>query len=159
MLGITKQLGGGSGTPDTNVYVFAITQAGGTDPGSLPTNPVAFSPNTTDTPSYVAVHPNGKFVYTFNETTASTGFSRQEINVIAFNNSTGALGPATPFPTVLSDIGQFDQSGQFIFAIGQETNATAAGVIPVTVASNGTLSVSIAHQGVAGTSFAVTDAP
>ena len=158
MLGITKQLGGGSGNPDTNVYVFAITQAGGTDPGSLGT-PVSFSQNATDTPSYVAVHPNGKYVYTFNETTAVTGFSRQEINVIAFNVSTGALGPATPFPTVLSDIGKFDQSGQYIFAIGEETGATAAGMIPITVASNGALSVSIAHQGVPGTSYAVTDAP
>ena len=158
MLGVTKQLGGGSGNPDTNVYVFAITQAGGSNPGSLGT-PVSFSQNTTDTPSYVAVHPNGQYVYTFNETTAVTGFSRQEINIIAFNSSTGALGPVTAFPTVLADIGKFDQSGTYLFAIGQETNATAAGMIPITVASNGSLSVSIAHQGVPGTSFAVTDAP
>jgi 6-phosphogluconolactonase (cycloisomerase 2 family) len=155
MLGITEQLGG-TGPSDTNVYIFAITQAGGTAPGTLGT-PTVFNTGT-NSPSYIAVHPNGNVVYTFNETTAPTGFSREPIVVMAFNSSTGVLSNATPFPTVLSEKGILDQSGTYIFAIGEETNATAAGMIPITVGTDGSLSVSIAHQGAPGNTFAVTDA-
>src|SRR5579864_175203 len=65
MLGITRNLGGNGGTADDNVYTFAITQTGGTNPGSLGT-PVVFNTGTGTSPNFITVHPNGKIVYTFN---------------------------------------------------------------------------------------------
>ena len=155
MLGVTAQTGG-TGATDTNVYIFAITQASGTAPGTLGT-PTLFNTGT-NSPIFIAMHPTGKYVYTFNQTTSITGPSREPIVVIAFNNSTGVLSNATPFPTVLADKGILDQSGSYLFVIGEETTATAAGMIPISVGTDGSLSVSIAHQGAPGNTFAVTDA-
>jgi hypothetical protein len=68
------------------------------------------------------------------------------------------VNPVT-FDSVLADIGHIDQSGKLIFAIGQSSVATAAGTIPISILSDGTLSASTTHAGVAGVNYVVTDAP
>lgn len=156
MLGITGNVGGNGGLFDFNVYVFTITQSTGT-PGSLG-GPTPYS--TTLTPAYVQISPSGGFVYTFNRNDLSTtGTLREPIIEFSFDPASGALTNPQTFSDVLSDIGKFDQSGNFIFAIGQESSATAAGMIPISVSKTGVLSTSIAHAGVPGTSFVVTDEP
>jgi 6-phosphogluconolactonase (cycloisomerase 2 family) len=156
MLGITGNVGGNGGLLDFNVYVFTIAQSTGT-PGSLG-GPTPFS--TTLTPAYVQISPSGGFVYTFNRNDLSTtGTLREPIIEFSFDPASGALTNPQTFSDVLSDMGKFDQSGNFIFAIGQESSATAAGMIPISVSKTGVLSTSIAHAGVPGTSFVVTDEP
>jgi 6-phosphogluconolactonase (cycloisomerase 2 family) len=159
MIGVTEQTGGGGGTLDDHVYVFAIAPSTATTPGLLG-QPTPFS--TTTSPSYVVVSPNGAFVYTFNEDQQTSGLVTplQPIQFFPFNSSTGGLGAGTVFPDVLSSIGKFDQSGEFLFAVGQSANVNAAGSIPIAAnPSTGALSSSLAHAGAASFSFAVTDAP
>jgi 6-phosphogluconolactonase (cycloisomerase 2 family) len=152
MLGVKDQVGGQGGALDVNVYVFSINSSGalvGPTPTATPTPP-----------TYVVMSPNDKFVYTFNEDDTSTnGTFLQPIVGFIFDSSSGALTNPTPFPDVVSRIGHIDQSGQVIFAIGQSTVVTAAGTVPISVLSNGTLSSSTLHAGAVSLSFAVTDAP
>lgn len=157
MLGITGNVGGNGGLLDFNVYVFAITPSTGTNPGSL-LGPTPYS--TPFPPLSVAMSPSGGFVYTFNHNDLSTtGTLRQPIVEFSFNPVSGALTNPQTFSEVLSDAGQFDQSGLFIFAVGQESAATAAGMIPISVTKTGLLSTSLAHAGVPGNTFVVTDEP
>jgi len=153
MLGVTGQVGASGGALDFNVYVFAITPSTGVLVGPTP---IA----TPTPPVHLEVSPNDKFVYTFNENDTSTsGSFLMPIDVFSFDPATGTLANPTPFTNVLSNIGHIDQSGQNIFAIGQSTAVTAAGTIPISVLSDGTLSASTQHAGAPSSSFVVTDAP
>lgn len=152
MLGVRHQIGAGGGVLDFNVYIFGINSTG----ALVGTTPVG----TPFPPTYIVVSPNDKFVYTFNEDdTSTTGTFRQPIVGFTFDSATGFLTNPTPFPDVLSDIGHIDQSGKTIFAIGQSSAVAAAGTIPISILSDGTLSASSQHAGAAGTNFVVTDAP
>jgi hypothetical protein len=152
LLGVRAQVGQQGGALDYNVYVFSINSTG-----------VLVGPTPTSTPfapAYIAISPNDKFVYTFNEDdTSTTGTLRQPIVGLTFDSSTGALVNPVIFDTVLADVGHIDQSGKVIFAIGQSSVATAAGTIPISILSDGTLSASTTHAGVAGLNYVVTDAP
>ena len=153
MLGTRAQVGAQGGALDLNVYVFSISSTGALS-AAIPTS-------TPFPPTYVAVSPNGKFVYTFNEDDSNPNNPTflQPIVGLTFNSATGALTNPTPFPDVLSKIGHIDQSGALLFAIGQSTTATAAGTVPISILSDGTLSASTQHAGAPSFSFAVTDAP
>jgi 6-phosphogluconolactonase (cycloisomerase 2 family) len=152
MLGVRAQVGQQGGALDYNVYVFSINATG-----------VLVGPTPTSTPfapAYLVMSPNDKFVYTFNaDDTSTTGTLRQPIVGLTFNSSTGALVNPVTFDSVLADIGHIDQSGKLIFAIGQSSVATAAGTIPISILSDGTLSASTTHAGVAGVNYVATDAP
>lgn len=153
MLGVTGQVGASGGALDFNVYVFSITASTGILVGPTP---IA----TPEPPVHLVVSPNDKFVYTFNEDDTSTsGTFLMPIDVFSFDPTTGTLTNPTPFTEVLSNIGHIDQSGQNIFAIGQSTAAAAAGTIPISILSDGTLSASTQHAGAPSKSFVVTDAP
>ncbi|HZQ97042.1 MAG TPA: beta-propeller fold lactonase family protein [Candidatus Sulfotelmatobacter sp.] len=153
MLGVRAQVGQQGGALDLNVYVFAISSTGALT-SAIPTS-------TPFPPTYVVVSPNDKFVYTFNEDDTSTTSSTflQPIVGFTFNPTSGALTNATPFPDVLSKIGHMDQSGQVLIAAGQSAVTVAAGTVPITVLSDGTLSSSSSHAGLPSFSFAVTDTP
>jgi hypothetical protein len=152
MLGVSGQVGASGGVLDHNVYVFSVGSTG-----------VLVGPTPTSTPyppTDLVVSPNDRVVYTFNEDDTSTsGTFRQPIVQFPFDNSTGVLGTPAPFADVLSSIGQIDQSGLTIFAIGQSSVTATAGMIPISVLSDGSLSASTQHAGGAFNSFVVTDAP
>jgi hypothetical protein len=155
MFGITKSNGANGSSLDNNVYVFAIASNGAL---SVPT-----AVSTPDTPSFITVSPNvengSELVYTFNMDDDSTGATGIEpIVEFPFNASTGALGTATP-STILSTIGKFDQSGNFLIVVGQSSTSSEAGVLPLGVSSSGALSATLPNTGAASTSFAVTDEP
>jgi len=153
MLGITESNGAQSATLDNNVYVFTI----GTS-GALSAQPTVV--NTPETPSYIVVSPTGTLVFTFNLDDLSTSATQAEpIVSFSFNASTGALTSPMPSTTFLSGLGKFDQTGQYIFAEGSETNQPAAGLLAISVSSTGGLSSGLPPTGSAGVTFAVTDEP
>ncbi len=152
MLGVRAQVGQQGGALDYNVYVFSISSSG-VLASAIPTSNLF-------PPTYLAVSPNGQFVYTFNEDdTSTTGTFLQPIVGLTFSSTTGALTNPVPFNDVLSKIGHIDQNGLLIFAAGQSSGATAAGTIPISIAKDGTLSSSAAHAGLPSYSFVVTDIP
>jgi 3-carboxymuconate cyclase len=152
MLGVRDQVGASGGVIDKNVYIFSINSTGtlvGTTPVSTPFAPVS-----------LVVSPNDKFVYTFNEDDTSTsGTFLQPTVGFTFDSATGFLQNAVPFTDVLTNIGRIDQSGQTIVVIGQSSATAAAGTIPITILSDGTLSASSQHAGGAFADFVITDAP
>lgn len=137
---------------DESITIFNIDQA----TGAL--NAPGTSVTTTYAPVNLAVHPNGAFVYTFNED-ASSNFD--PIEGFGFNSSTGALTPlqSSPFISIKSPQGKFEQSGQYLFAVGE---IPASGIITPFAVDTGTGALSspvdhLAFQFRGG--FAVTDAP
>jgi hypothetical protein len=152
VLGVRAQVGQ-NGPTDKNVYVFQIGSTGALASATPTSTPFP--------PKYVVISPNDKFVYTFNEddTDITNPTFLEPMVGLTFDSSTGALTNPTPFADVLSGIGHIDQSGQVIFAAGQSSVATAAGMIPVSVLSDGSLSASSSHAGLPSFSFAVTDVP
>ncbi len=152
MLGITESNGAQSSTLDNNVYVFSIGTTGALSGPTVVSTP--------ETPSYIAVSPSGSLVFTFNLDDLSTSATQAEpIVSFSFNASTGALTNPTPSTTFLSGLGKFDQTGQYIFAEGSETNQPAAGLLAISVSSTGGLSSGLPPTGSAGVTFAVTDEP
>jgi 6-phosphogluconolactonase (cycloisomerase 2 family) len=155
LLGITAETGGGSGATDNHIYVISIASGGGLSPFG---SPVA----TTYFPGYLAVNPNGKFVYTFSQSFGVTGLINDPMEGFAF--STGTVTPlgVSPFTGLNAAFGLFDQSGQYIFAVADVPNSNLTGEFAYGVSTtNGALSNSLPHASVAGTGkgFAVTDEP
>jgi Lactonase, 7-bladed beta-propeller len=151
IFGATKSDGANGSTLDDNIYVFAIGANGALS------SPAAVS--TPQTLSFIAVDPNlesgSELVYTFNY--ANSG-GYEPIVELPFNPSTGAFGTAVASTSILSSIGKFDQSGNFLIAVGEDANSPDAGVLPLTV-SGGALSNSLPNTGATSESFAVTDEP
>jgi hypothetical protein len=69
------------------------------------------------------------------------------------------LSGVSPFTGLDAQLGKFDQSGQYIFAVADVPNSSLSGVFAYGVSSSGTLSNTLSHAGVASLSFAVTDEP
>jgi len=153
LLGITGETGGGSGAIDKNIYVLSIVSGGGLTTFGSPTP-------TQSSPGYLAVSPNGKFVYTFDQTVTATGATDDPMEGFAF--STGTLTELTgvsPFTGLDAQLGKFDQSGQYIFAVASVPGSSFPGEFAYGVDSTGALSNTLAHAGVVSLSFAVTDEP
>jgi len=155
LLGITAETGAGSGATDNHVYVISIAAGGGLSAFGSPTATTYF-------PGYLAVSPNGKFVYTFSQSFGVTGLINDPMEGFAF--STGTLTPlgVSPFTGLDAAFGLFDQSGQYIFAVADVPNSAFPGEFAYGVdTTSGALTNSLAHAGVAGTGkgFAVTDEP
>jgi DNA-binding beta-propeller fold protein YncE len=112
MVGTTGETGlAPGGLLDKNIYVFNINQASGVL--SLATG----SPMpTTNGPTRVIVHPNGKFVYDFSLVLLS-GFDGP-LEGFQLDTTTGALTTinGSPFATTTTPYGGFfDQSGLYLF--------------------------------------------
>jgi Lactonase, 7-bladed beta-propeller len=145
LLGITGNGANNGFTSDNHVYVFSIDQSGViTQTGS----PFA----TVYTPSTLTVHPNGIFVYTFNQTV--TGTSPTE--GLQFDTTTGALKFLTgsPFASLTAPSGQFDQSGAYLF-MHPGTSVSVASVNTTTGALT-SIATPIANVG-SPVGWAVTD--
>ena len=123
LFGITQQNGLNGGALDDNIYVFSI--GGG--------NPVALAPVPTgDTPAYLAVNPNGQFVYTFNEVLHGQITNGYDVAVnplrVTFNGA-GGLTPlsTSPFTALTGTQGLFDQSGEYMFVTANIPGSTVGG--------------------------------
>lgn len=146
LYGVTGNAGVGGGTVDNHVYGFAINAGGFL-------TPLAGSPFTTvSAPFNLMTHPSGKFLYTFNESTAGLV---DPIEGYAIDSSSGALtalagSPFTTLPTL--DFCQFDQGGTHSICVPAFT------VLDVNT-STGALSHTATDLTVSPTfpSFAVTD--
>jgi DNA-binding beta-propeller fold protein YncE len=114
-------------------------------------------------PIYIAVSPNGSFVYTFNEETD------QSTNLIVVDpmegyalSTTGTLTPVSgsPFTQETATIGEFDQSGQYIFAEGGLPGSSVGGTFAYSAnTTTGALDSTLPHAGAPPGHFAVTDLP
>jgi hypothetical protein len=133
-----------NGSDDFNLYVFSITQTG---PSAGAIAPVSGSPFSTGTisPFSIAVqsNTNGNFVYSFSVNDTETGFNGIEGYQLG---STGALTAVSgsPFTGMTNGSwGQFDQSGNFLFAyseiVDSSNGAVTAQVGPLDVGSGGVL--------------------
>jgi 6-phosphogluconolactonase (cycloisomerase 2 family) len=158
IVGITAQDGANGGIADDSIYVFAISQSG-SSLGAL--SPVAGSPFATlYSPLYMTVSPNGAFVYTFNQNAVGTTTQADPMEGYALDSSTGKLTAlsTSPFTTLTSTIGKFDQSGQYMFAEGSVLGVGsmfAYAADPTT----GALASTLPQVAAPSASFAVTDAP
>ena len=153
LLGITAETGGGSGAIDKNIYVISIASGGGLTPFGSPVP-------TLSSPGYLVVSPDGKFVYTFNQTSDIVSTVNDPMEGFSFSTGTLAeLSGVSPFTGLDALLGKFDQSGQYIFAVADVPNSSQIGEFAYGVSSSGALTSTLAHAGVPSTSFAVTDEP
>jgi hypothetical protein len=117
MFGVTGNVGVNGETTDDHIYAFSIQSSGALVAA-------ANSPFATQYAPYnLAVHPQGQYVYTFNE--SSTG-AQDPVEGFQIDTATGALTevPSSPFTTLLEPGGQFDQAGGYM--IGHPAGALDA---------------------------------
>lgn len=154
LLGITAETGGGSGAIDNHIYVFSIASGGGLTSFGSPVPTIG-------SPAYLAVSPNGKFVYTFDQTSDLTGSVNDPMEGFAFSTGTVTeLSGVSPFTALTAGIGKFDQSGQYIFAEASIPNSSIGGTFAYAAdTGNGGLTSTLPHAGAPPGSFAVTDLP
>lgn len=156
LVGIT----GLTGATDNQVHVFSIAQPGSANAGALAE--VANSPFLTSYPPvFVVTSPSGNFVYTFNETQSQTGTVIAPMEGFTLSNGVlTELPTVSPFPALLGLEGAFDQSGTYLFMIGQEPNTTVTGTIPLTLDStSGNLGTTLPYAGAPSFIIGVTDEP
>jgi len=151
IIGITAEDGAGGGAVDNHIYVFAIASG-----GALTSPAVAYP--TGNSPVYLAVSPNGKFVYTFNELVAGPLATAQAMEGYALIAGVPTPLGTSPFTNFTMTIGKFDQSGQYLFTQGSVSGFGGSWVLGADPVAGG-LSSSIAHLSAPSTSFAVTDVP
>jgi len=152
LFGITAENGGGSGAIDNHIYVFSIAFGGGLNRFGSPVPTLA-------SPVYLAVNPNGKFVYTFDQTSDSATTTNDPMEGFAFSTGTLTALGASPFTGLNAELGKFDQSGLYIFAVADVPNSSLSGEFAYGVDASGVLSSTLDHAGVPSLSFAVTDEP
>ncbi len=100
---------------DDNLYVFSIAQPGTPSAGAITL--VTTSP-TQHSPMSVAVQTNGNLVYSFGFNDGANGFNPAEGYILSSTGTLTAVG-GSPFTDAgIGDVGQFDQSGQYIFVYG-----------------------------------------
>jgi 6-phosphogluconolactonase (cycloisomerase 2 family) len=158
ILGSTQEVGSGGGPSDNHVYAFSISSTA--VPGSLTAVNAAGFP-TTKSVAWMAVTPNGKFLYTFNENDTNQNnplFEAIEgFSLAGLPSQLPALA-GSPFVAFDSNFGRIDQSGNYMIVNGQESIAPVAGTFPIQIQSDGTLSSDFPATGSAGL-FAITDEP
>jgi len=152
LFGITAENGGGSGAIDNHIYVFSIAFGGGLNRFGSPVPTLA-------PPVYLAVSPNGKFVYTFDQTSDIASTTNNPMEGFAFSTGTLTALGASPFTGLNAELGKFDQSGLYIFAVADVPNSNLSGEFAYGVDASGVLSSTLDHAGVPSLSFAVTDEP
>lgn len=157
MIGSTQEIGAVGGPIDNNVYVFTISST--SVPGSLTAVSTPFSTN--EPVSWMAVTPNGKYLYTFNENDQNANqplFEAVQGFSLAGLPSQLTPLPGSPFVEFDANYGKIDQSGTYMIVNGQESTAPVAGTFPIAIGSDGTLSNNFPSTGSAGL-FAITDEP
>src|SRR5262249_52971362 len=113
LIGITAETG--PSTFDSSVYVFGISQTGAL-------SPVTGSPFlAVSSPNRLVVSPNGSFVYTFDSLNDGTDVTVQPMEGFSLNTSTGALTSLGAFAGMNVEAAQFDQSGNYLFAVMETT--------------------------------------
>ena len=108
---------------------------------------------------YLAVNPNGKFVYTFEQTADIATATNDPMEGFAFSTGTLTALLASPFTGLNAALGKFDQSGLYIFAVADVPNSKLLGNFAYGVDANGVLSSTLDHARVTSLSFAVSDEP
>lgn len=155
-----KYLFGASGlSGDNELQVLAIDGSGRLSASS--------SIVTTYTPRNIAVHPNGEWVYTFNQDPSLNEVEPTE----GFNFSGGTLSVmnGSPFTSLIANGGTIDQSGEFMFSLGKTLiggfldNTVAPVAIDSTTGElsswpSGTIQAA-GFPGIDAAAFAATDAP
>jgi 6-phosphogluconolactonase len=159
LIGTTGQSEAVNGTDNDNLYVFSITQSG-TTAGAIA--PVSGSPfPTTNSPLSIAVQSNtgGNLIYSFGVADSDLAFNPVEAYTLS---SSGALSAVTgsPFTSAeVGDVGQFDQTGDFVFIYGGVvTDNTVAYTVTAFGVASGVPSELIS-TGTYGGYWVVTDAP
>lgn len=135
-----------------NLYEFTI----GTGGALSATTSIA----TQQAPVFVAANPAAMLVYTFDQSSFGALAPAQPLEGFSYN-STGALTALTnsPFTGLDAAFGIFDQSGTFIFAVGELGTTGNSGEFAYTVdTSSGLVTNPFPSAGVAG-NYAVTDEP
>ena len=158
LFGSTQEFGSGGGPSDNNVYGFTISTTA--VPGSITAMNAGGFP-TNESVTWLAVTPDGKFLYTFNESTNNANSPLYEaIQGFTLANLPTQLTPLTgsPFTVFDSNYGKIDQSGKYMIVNGQESNAPVAGTFPIQIGTDGSLSSNFPATGSAGL-FAITDEP
>jgi 6-phosphogluconolactonase len=144
----TYILGIADGAAEIHVYAIGTTGA----LAELSGSPFA----TTQAPVYFAVDPNGAFVYTFNWTGGFGTEAPMEGYTLGSDGSLTVLS-SSPFSGLNADIGMFDQSGNYVFAVAEAGSIGEQFAYTVNT-STGALSSVLSSAGAAGT-YVVTDAP
>jgi 6-phosphogluconolactonase (cycloisomerase 2 family) len=152
LFGITAENGGGSGAIDNHIYVFSIASGGGLTTFGSPVP-------TLSSPVYLAVSPNGKFVYTFDQTSDIVSTVNDPMEGFAFSTGTLTELGTSPFAGLDASVGKFDQSGQYIFAIADVPNSSLAGEYAYAVDASGAVTSNLPHAGAVNAGYAVTDEP
>jgi 6-phosphogluconolactonase (cycloisomerase 2 family) len=146
LLGITP------GAIDNHIYEFSIADGGGLTTFGSPVPTLA-------SPVYLAVSPNGKFVYSFEQTFDGVTNVNEPMEGFAFSTGVLTALSTSPFTGLDANVGKFDQSGQYIFAIASVPNSSLAGEYAYAVDASGAVSSNLAHAGAVNAGYAVTDEP
>jgi 6-phosphogluconolactonase (cycloisomerase 2 family) len=156
LLGVSWQSG------DDSIHVYSINSSTGalTAVGTTLTS---------GTPRNIAVHPNGRWVYTFSEDPITV--EQEAVEGFDFDSSSGAVTTmsGSPFTDIIANGGVIEQSGQFVFGLGITLQSRGAEntITPYTIdPSSGELAVwqsgignSANFLGIDEAAFAATDAP
>ena len=151
LFGITAE-NGSSGAIDNHIYIFSIAFGGGLNRFGSPVPTLA-------PPVYLAVSPSGQFVYTFEQTSDVATTTNDPMEGFLFSSGTLAALGASPFTGLNAELGKFDQSGLYMFAVADVPNSNLSGEFAYGVDASGVLSSTLDHAGVVSRSFAVTDLP
>lgn len=136
-----------------SVFVFGIGSTGAL-------TSVTGSPFPTKlAPVWLAVHPSGALVYTFNQNNFGLLATPQPMEgyTLSASGTLTALA-ASPFTGLDAGVGRFDQSGEFLFSIALLNQAESMFAFGVNTTS-GALSNTLNHAGAVNEKFAVTDEP
>jgi 6-phosphogluconolactonase (cycloisomerase 2 family) len=158
IIGSTLQIGTGGGPIDNNVYAFSISSSA--VPGSLTSVNASGFP-TSESAAWMAVTPNGKYLYTFNENDQNANQplfeSIQGFSLAGLPSQLTPL-PGSPFTVFDANFGRIDQSGNYMIVNGQESTAPVAGTLAIQIQSDGSLTSGFPSTGSAGL-FGITDEP
>jgi len=158
IIGSTLQIGTGGGPIDNNVYAFSISSSA--VPGSLTSVNASGFP-TSESAAWMAVTPNGKYLYTFNENDQNANQPLFEsIQGFSLAGLPSQLTPlaGSPFTVFDANFGRIDQSGNYMIVNGQESTAPVAGTLAIQIQSDGSLTSGFPATGSAGL-FGITDEP
>jgi 6-phosphogluconolactonase (cycloisomerase 2 family) len=110
-------------------------------------------------PIFLEVSPNGKFVYTFNQTDFSAQAPSQPMEGYGFSGGALTALTGSPFTGLDASLGRFDQSGEFLFSVAHIPNTTESGEFAYGVDGNGIVTSTLPNFQAINDSYGVTDAP
>lgn len=135
----------------SEISVFTIGANGALSGGSqIPT---------TLAPVFLEVSPNGKFVYTFNQTDFSPQAPAQPMEGYGFSGGTLTALTGSPFTGRDASLGRFDQSGEFLFSVAHVPGTSESGEFAYAVDSSGVVTSNLPFYQAPNDMYAVTDAP